>query len=285
MVFDRYVASIISSYLGNFIKNVNKETVKVSLLRGSIELTDVELLPTLFDFNDFVQLKRGTIGYLSVKIPWRNLYNNRCEIHIKNVCIVLETKTKTSRQEADVKAKLEGIARLESTDTMSEEDEKDSPEEETKEGFLKRLQKRILNNFAFFVENVSFRLEDNIGLWKGMSVAIVGNIQSVQCEATDSAFQPAFLTNSTGEFFRALTYSGIAASIRCAKSNARHPTDWNSLSIKEFSRRCSITEGFSPLLFPSDGHLNVNYVLDKVGENQRPYVKLVFLVKNRECLH
>lgn len=192
MVFARYIAFILSTYLGKFIKGLNKNSVNFSLLRGSFELKNVELASDLLSFSDHLQLERGTIGSLSVSIPWHSLYSRKCEVQIRDVDIIVAPKYgQKQTSSAFFKSQEEFLATVQGI--LADECKEEKSEKESKHGFLHRLSQTILKNLVFRLENVSFQLEDKSGCWQGCSAGIKVQVRKLSCEATDSKFSPVFI--------------------------------------------------------------------------------------------
>ena len=213
MVFARYIAFILSTYLGKFIRGLNKNSVNFSLLRGSFELKSIELAPDILSFSDHLQLESGTIGSLSVSIPWHSLYSRRCEVAIRDVDIVVVPKYgRTSSSLSFFKSKEEFLAAVQAV--LANESKSEREEKEPKDGFFHRLTQTILKNLAFRLENVSFKLEDNSGCWQGCSACVRAQIGKMSCEATDSKFTPVFIrpedqTSAAIDLYRIIAYEDI----------------------------------------------------------------------------
>ncbi|AYU76546.1 N-terminal region of Chorein, a TM vesicle-mediated sorter, putative [Leishmania donovani] len=212
MVFAGYIAFILSTYLGKFIKGVNKDSVNVSLLRGSIELKKLELLPDLLYFCEHLQLVSGTIGSLSVKIPWHFLYSKRCEVVVRDVSITVAPKHQHSdTATAFFRSKEEFLTAVQ---VVVVDATKQKKKKYSKSGLLNRLQQTFLKNLAFHLENLSFQLEDKTGCWKGQTARVQARFGRLTCEATDSNYKSTFVqpedSIANESLYRLVSYEGVS---------------------------------------------------------------------------
>ncbi|XP_073032093.1 intermembrane lipid transfer protein VPS13 isoform X2 [Primulina eburnea] len=73
-MFEGLVRQLILGYLGLYIKDIQKEQLKITLWNEEVLLENVELILEAFDYLRLpLVLKQGRIGKLSIKIPWKKL--------------------------------------------------------------------------------------------------------------------------------------------------------------------------------------------------------------------
>ncbi|GAB4836767.1 hypothetical protein Ancab_001679 [Ancistrocladus abbreviatus] len=73
-MFEGVVHQLLLGYLGRFIKDFQKEQLKITLWNEEVLLENVELMLEAFDYLQFpIALKQGRVGKLSIKIPWKKL--------------------------------------------------------------------------------------------------------------------------------------------------------------------------------------------------------------------
>lgn len=73
-MFEGLVRQLILGYLGQYIKDIQKEQLKITLWNEEVLLENVELILEAFDYLRLpLVLKQGRIGKLSIKIPWKKL--------------------------------------------------------------------------------------------------------------------------------------------------------------------------------------------------------------------
>ncbi|XP_057987743.1 uncharacterized protein LOC110642362 isoform X2 [Hevea brasiliensis] len=73
-MFEGLVHRVLVGYLGSYVKNIQKDHLKLSLWNEEVFLENVELIPEAFDYLQLpFALKQGRIGKLSIKISWKKL--------------------------------------------------------------------------------------------------------------------------------------------------------------------------------------------------------------------
>ncbi|XP_022960657.1 uncharacterized protein LOC111461381 isoform X1 [Cucurbita moschata] len=73
-MFERLVGQLLVGYLGRYVKDIQKEKLKITFWNEEILLENVELILEAFDYLQLpFALKQGRVGRLSIKIPWKKL--------------------------------------------------------------------------------------------------------------------------------------------------------------------------------------------------------------------
>ncbi|KAA8547313.1 hypothetical protein F0562_003823 [Nyssa sinensis] len=73
-MFEGLVRQLLLGYLGQYIKDIQKEQLKITLWNEEVLLENVELILEAFDYLQLpFALKQGCVGRLSIKIPWKKL--------------------------------------------------------------------------------------------------------------------------------------------------------------------------------------------------------------------
>ncbi|XP_062110985.1 uncharacterized protein LOC133822610 isoform X2 [Humulus lupulus] len=68
------VRQLILGYLGRYIKDIQKEQLKITVWNEEVLLENVELTLEAFDYLELpLALKQGRVGKLSIRIPWKKL--------------------------------------------------------------------------------------------------------------------------------------------------------------------------------------------------------------------
>ncbi|KAF7824641.1 putative vacuolar protein sorting-associated protein 13A [Senna tora] len=68
------VVAVLVGYLGQYVKDIQKEQLKITLWNEEVLLENVELILEAFDYLRLpFALKQGRVGRLSIKIPWKKL--------------------------------------------------------------------------------------------------------------------------------------------------------------------------------------------------------------------
>ncbi|KAL6541689.1 hypothetical protein OROGR_011175 [Orobanche gracilis] len=73
-MFEGLVRQLILGYLGRYIKDIQKEQLKITLWNEEVLLENVELILEAFDYLQLpFAFRQGRVGKLSIKIPWKKL--------------------------------------------------------------------------------------------------------------------------------------------------------------------------------------------------------------------
>ncbi|OWA52541.1 UHRF1-binding protein 1-like [Hypsibius exemplaris] len=90
-----FIKTQIANQLGRFIKNFERDQLKLSLTKGRFELTDLEfdevLLTDLIELPTWMRISKVTCNRLYVKIGWRKIQHLPLHIHLDEVKVKLET--------------------------------------------------------------------------------------------------------------------------------------------------------------------------------------------------
>ncbi|KAJ0027880.1 hypothetical protein Pint_36534 [Pistacia integerrima] len=73
-MFEGLVLQLLLGYLGRYVKDIQKEQLKITLWNEEVLLENVDLILEAFDYLQLpFALKQGRVGRLSIKIPWKKL--------------------------------------------------------------------------------------------------------------------------------------------------------------------------------------------------------------------
>ncbi|KAM3303588.1 putative protein isoform X1 [Capsicum chacoense] len=87
-MFEGLVRQLILGYLGRYIKDIQKEKLKITLWNEEVLFEDVELILEAFDYLQLpFALKQGRVGKLSIKIPWKKLGWDPVIISLEDVLV------------------------------------------------------------------------------------------------------------------------------------------------------------------------------------------------------
>ncbi|KAL2089252.1 hypothetical protein ACEWY4_016151 [Coilia grayii] len=76
MVFESLVSDLLNRFIGNYVENLDKSQLKIGIWGGNVVLENLRVKENaLSEFDVPFKVKAGQIGKLSLKIPWKNLYN------------------------------------------------------------------------------------------------------------------------------------------------------------------------------------------------------------------
>uniref|UniRef100_A0A9J8B4Y8 Vacuolar protein sorting 13 homolog C n=1 Tax=Cyprinus carpio carpio TaxID=630221 RepID=A0A9J8B4Y8_CYPCA len=76
MVFESLVSDLLNRFIGDYVENLDKSQLKIGIWGGNVVLENLRVKENaLSEFDVPFRVKAGQIGKLTLKIPWKNLYN------------------------------------------------------------------------------------------------------------------------------------------------------------------------------------------------------------------
>lgn len=250
-MLDKFVANLLTSYLGKYIANLDKHHVKVSLWHGHVVLRNLILKPNALRYLDLpVSVKEGRIGELSVSIPWTKLQSESIRVEIRNVVVIvhpkkaaafdaaqeekdelerkeealqvfealraatLASKQKKNKQGGDDDSVSEGTSSLDAA-----ADALDAAAAATDNTFAARLKATMLNNLLVSVHNVLVQYEDVVTN-PANPIALTARIASFHAMSCDADYNPSFASPKAPLFFKLVKLEGFALYVESLESGS-----------------------------------------------------------------
>ncbi|KAM9764616.1 LOW QUALITY PROTEIN: intermembrane lipid transfer protein VPS13C [Menidia menidia] len=77
MVFEALVSDLLNRFIGDYVENLDKSQLKIGIWGGNVVLENLKVKENALSELDVpFKVKAGQIGRLTLKIPWKNLYND-----------------------------------------------------------------------------------------------------------------------------------------------------------------------------------------------------------------
>ena len=90
-MFQGLVESLLRRMMGEYVEDLDKRALSVSVYSGEVDLHDLKLKKDIFDkFNVPVKLILGRIKRLYLKVPWNALSSKPVKLEIEGVELVIE---------------------------------------------------------------------------------------------------------------------------------------------------------------------------------------------------
>ncbi|ESQ32011.1 hypothetical protein EUTSA_v10003500mg [Eutrema salsugineum] len=87
-MFEGLVRQLLLGYLGRYIKDIQRDQLKITVWNEEVLLENVELILEAFDYLQLpIALKQGRVGKLSIKIPWKKLGRDPIIIKLEDVFV------------------------------------------------------------------------------------------------------------------------------------------------------------------------------------------------------
>ncbi|XP_074563233.1 LOW QUALITY PROTEIN: uncharacterized protein LOC141819877 [Curcuma longa] len=154
-MFEGMVSQVLSGYLGRFVKDIQKDQLKIGIWNEEILLEKVELILEAFDYLQLpFALKDGRVGKLSIKIPWKKLGWDPIIIVLENIFICAcqredsewSSHSVDKRELAGKMAKLDAIELTKLSRRVSDD--------QAGQSFFSYISAKILDNIQVSIKNV-----------------------------------------------------------------------------------------------------------------------------------
>ena len=153
---------IIDTYLSSLIE-IDTKSVKASLLKGTVSLSNLKFKPSFFDSMDLpnIEILNGYIGSLDIKVSVPLFYNNPFKVKISKVFFNAQQRNVNNISEQNEIARMEKIKmnKLNNLEGIAVHIEKYM--KEATESQLTMCQK-IISNLDIEINDVFFRFEDSV---------------------------------------------------------------------------------------------------------------------------
>ncbi|XP_052211647.1 uncharacterized protein LOC127814276 isoform X2 [Diospyros lotus] len=153
------VAFLLQSYLGNYVRGLNKEALKISVWKGDVELTNMQLKPEALNaLNLPIKVKAGFLGSVKLKVPWSRLGQDPVLVHLDRIFLLAEPATQVEgcSEDAVQEVKKSRIQEME----MKLLESRKILKSEMNKSWLGSLIDTIIGNLRLSISNIHVRYED-----------------------------------------------------------------------------------------------------------------------------
>ncbi|TQD75366.1 hypothetical protein C1H46_039097 [Malus baccata] len=169
------VANLLQRYLGDYVRGLNKEALKISVWRGDVELKNMQLKPEALNALELpVKVKAGFLGSVKLKVPWSKLGQDPVLVSLDRIFLLAEPETQVegSSEDAVQEAKKNRIRNT---------------------SWLGSLISTIIGNLKLSISNIHIRYED-IESNPGHPFAAGITLESLSAKTVDSNGNETFVT-------------------------------------------------------------------------------------------
>ena len=188
------IANVLNKVLGDWVQDLNSEQLNVSIFQGEVKLVNLRLKPNILHILGLpFNMSYGSIGSISVSIPWTSLLSNALIIEIFDVLVYCTPRDTSSWSEEEEKqayyvGKKSAVDQFELF--MDSELNKD---QSSGSGYLSNTVTNIANNVQVKIMNFCFRYED---LSPGASFAFGVNMEKLEIFTCNSDWKQEFITSA-----------------------------------------------------------------------------------------
>ncbi|XP_068305501.1 uncharacterized protein [Pyrus communis] len=186
------VANLLQRYLGDYVRGLNKEALKISVWRGDVELKNMQLKPEALNALKLpVKVKAGFLGSVKLKVPWSKLGQDPVLVSLDRIFLLAEPETQVegSSEDAVQEAKKNRIREME----MKLLERTQQLKSEMNTSWLGSLISTIIGNLKLSISNIHIRYED-IESNLGHPFAAGITLESLSAMTVDSKGNETFVT-------------------------------------------------------------------------------------------
>ncbi|GAB2273666.1 hypothetical protein Dimus_008448 [Dionaea muscipula] len=153
------VAYLLQRYLGNYVKGLSKEALKISVWKGDVELTNMQLKPEALNSLQLpIKVKAGFLGSVKLKVPWSRLGQDPVLVYLDRIFVLAGPATQVGgcNEAAVQEAKRNLIRDME----MKLLEKAQHLKTEVNKSWLGSLIDTIIGNLKLSISNIHIRYED-----------------------------------------------------------------------------------------------------------------------------
>ncbi|XP_046391664.1 vacuolar protein sorting-associated protein 13 [Ischnura elegans] len=227
MVFESIVADLLNRFLGDYVENLDRSQLKIGIWGGDVVLKDLILKQNALDQFDLpVKTIGGRLGKLTLKIPWKNLYNAPVEACIERLflLVVPNNATKYDPVKEDkylLEAKQKELQRID----QAKQAQKGAPDKKD-DTFVEKLATQIIRNLQIKIQDIHLRYEDRVTCPQ-QPFAAGFTLHLLSMRTTNSNWEPYVVQETEPKFHKLVELIGFAVYWNC------YSTSFISLSDEE----------------------------------------------------
>ncbi|ETN15881.1 hypothetical protein PPTG_06155 [Phytophthora nicotianae INRA-310] len=215
-MFEKVVESVLEEYVSEWVEGLDSEKMKVALFAGKVEFRDLRMRGAALDkFQLPMKMKSGSVGKLSIKVPWKKLTSQAVKIKIEDVFLVVEPtdqdeagkneedddsyllRTRWAKQQEVRMLELLEKVKNDGNSSSASEHEGDpgagDPDPTASWSYRKKILNTIMDNVSFEFTNIHIRYEDSKHLASSIPLALGLTIDSIMISTTNANGQEEFV--------------------------------------------------------------------------------------------
>ncbi|XP_028257848.1 vacuolar protein sorting-associated protein 13C isoform X2 [Parambassis ranga] len=199
MVFEALVSDLLNRFIGDYVENLDKSQLKIGIWGGNVVLENLKVKENaLSDLDVPFKVKAGQIGKLTLKIPWKNLYNDAVVATLEGLYLLVvpgaTIKYDAAKEEHyQQEGKQRELQRIEEALQMAARREK--PQEVKKDTFAEKLATQVIKNLQVKVSSIHLRYEDDLSdPQHPLSMGVT--LSELSLQTTDENWKPCILNEA-----------------------------------------------------------------------------------------
>lgn len=213
MVFESLVVDLMNRFLGDYVENLDRSQLKLGIWGGDAVLKNLDIKESALDELDLpVKIKVGHIAKLTLKIPWKNLYEEPVVAELDGVYALavpnIAIKYNAEKEETYLQdAKQKKLAAVEEAKKI--EAEKQAPQVAKQDSFVEKLVAQIIKNLQVQVSNIHIRYEDHFTNPKH-PFAIGLSLHDLIFQTTDKEWTPCIVKEAVSQIYKLVRLNSLS---------------------------------------------------------------------------
>ncbi|KAF2858296.1 hypothetical protein K470DRAFT_221567 [Piedraia hortae CBS 480.64] len=212
-MLESLVANLLNRFLGLYVRNFDPKQLNVGIWGGDVKLRDLELRREALDqFRLPLNVVKGHISLLVLKIPWSNLRGQPVQIQIDDVFLLASPKEEQEYnvEEEERRAYTVKMEKLESAEMLHERTSENLSAEEQKkhQSFTAALTTTVIDNVQIQVKNVHIRYEDAISDPNHPFAAGL-TLRELSAVSTDEGWRPTWIQSTSDTTHKLATLGSL----------------------------------------------------------------------------
>lgn len=226
-MFEKLVESILVEYFSEWVDGLDSEKMKVALFSGKVELCELKLKTSSLDkFQLPLTVKAGTIGRLTMKVPWKRLTKEAVTIRVEDLYLLVvpaheeelqqqkkkNTQTASAAGRKDEKVEEDSYAlrirwakqqEVRVRELLEKNRTEDVPSGDSfggdttaSWGYREKILHNIMDNVSFEFAKIHIRYEDTTQLLTKNPLALGITIDSITVSTTNANGHVTFVDRS-----------------------------------------------------------------------------------------
>lgn len=216
-MFEKLVESLLEEYVSEWVDGLDAEKMKIAVFSGKVEFRDLTLKASALDKFQFpLRVKAGTLGRLTMKVPWKRLTTQAVTMQIHDLFLVVvpshQEDLNRSKQQPQQRledmvadsyelrlrwAKQQAVRVRELVETNKSEGNADSSADAAGTwGLREKILHNIMDNVSFEFTNIHIRYEDTSLLIAQNPLALGLTIESITVQTTNANGHVTFIDRS-----------------------------------------------------------------------------------------
>ncbi|GAM28695.1 hypothetical protein SAMD00019534_118710, partial [Acytostelium subglobosum LB1] len=211
MVFEGIVSDVLSKVLGEYVKNLNKDQLKIGVLGGNVVLTNLELKEDALNnlpINMPITVKKGYLGRLELKVPWKDLKSKPVIVNIDSIYALAVPQTQNYKYDEEAEKKKEKelkrkrIENYEWMKSIKEAENEQTGGKATDSSFTDRLVTKIIDNLQIKINKIHIRFENRNELGRLYAVGVT--LDNISAQSCDERWIPSIIDSTKTNMIRKL---------------------------------------------------------------------------------